>query len=80
MFIAPAILRQGDLNHDGRLSREEFVTLAGKWFAAWDTNKNGKLDIGKIRAGLNASLDQPGPGPGPRPGGPGNRGSARSPG
>jgi len=74
MFIAPAIMRQGDLNHDGRLSREEFVMLAGKWFAAWDTNKTGKLDIGKIRAGLNATLDQPGGGQGPRPGGPGNRG------
>ena len=67
-------MRQGDLNHDSRLSREEFVTLAGKWFTAWDTNKTGKLDIGKIRAGLNATLGQPGGGQGPGPGGPGNRG------
>ena len=74
MFIAPAIMRQGDLNHDSRLSREEFVTLAGKWFAAWDTNKTGKLDIGKIKAGLNATLGQPGGGQGPGPGGAGNRG------
>jgi hypothetical protein len=74
MLLAPMVLSQGDLNHDGRLSREEFAKLAQKWFAAWDTNKAGKLDVGKIRAGLNAALAQPGGGRFPSPGGPGNRG------
>jgi spore coat protein H len=77
MFLAPTFLSQGDLNHDGRLSKEEFAGLAEKWFAAWDTNKTGRLDLGKIRAGLNATLAPPG-GPG-RPGGPGGPGG-RGPG
>ena len=67
MFIAPAFLKQGDANHDGKLSREEFSALGQKWFAAWDTNKTGKLDSGKIRAGLDATFESAG---GNRPGGP----------
>ena len=74
MIVAPAFLSQGDLNHDGRLSREEFAALARKWFAAWDTNNTGTLDLGKIQAGLNGTLVQAGGGPGARAGGPGNRG------
>jgi spore coat protein H len=67
MFIAPAFLKQGDANHDGKLSREEFSALGQKWFAAWDTNKTGTLDTGKTRAGLDAALESAG---GNRPGGP----------
>jgi hypothetical protein len=52
-MLAPAFLRQGDVNRDGRLSRSEFAGLAKKWFAAWDTNKTGKLGEDQIRAGLN---------------------------
>ena len=66
MFLAPLFLSQGDLNHHGRLSRSEFEALARKWFAAWDTNKTGKLDAAKFRTGLNAILSPAG-GPG-RPG------------
>jgi hypothetical protein len=69
MFIAPLFLNQGDANHDGRLSREEFSALGQKWFAAWDTNSTGKLDAGKIRAGFDAMLGSPG---GIGPGGPGS--------
>jgi len=67
-------LKEGDSDHDGRLSRDEFEGLAHKWFAAWDTNKSGKLDEVKIRRGLNSTL-RAGGGFGP-PGGPGrgNRG------
>lgn len=72
MLLAPAFMTQGDLNHDGRLSRDEFLALARKWFAAWDTDKTGKLDTAKIRSGLNAALNQPGQGP--RLFGLGNRG------
>ncbi len=74
MFIAPMFLNQGDANHDGKLSRDEFSALGQKWFAAWDTNKTGNLDAGKIRAGLDAVLGSPGGigpgGPGGGPGGP----------
>ena len=71
MFIAPMFLNQGDANHDGKLSREEFSALGQKWFATWDTNKTGKLDAGKIRACLDAMPGSPGGiGPGGGPGGP----------
>jgi spore coat protein H len=66
--LAPIFLNQGDANHDGKLAREEFSALGQKWFAAWDTNKTGKVDSGKIRAGLDAMLGSAG---GRRPGGPG---------
>ena len=76
MFIAPTLLKVGDANHDGKLSREEFSALGQKWFTAWDTNKTGKLDAGKIRAGLDAALESAG---GNRPGGPGQGPAGPSP-
>jgi hypothetical protein len=75
MFLAPLILSQGDTNHDGRLARPEFAALAGKWFAAWDTNRTGRLDMDKVRGGLNATMAAGGDvligGPMNRGGGPG---------
>ena len=41
MIVAPAFMRDGDLDHDGRLSRDEFHLLAGKWFSAWDKQSTG---------------------------------------
>ena len=74
MFLAPIFLNEGDTDHDGRLSREEFQALARKWFVAWDTNNAGKLDEAKLRAGLNLAF-RPGRGGGPFGGpGRGNRG------
>lgn len=81
MFIAPVFLSQGDTNHDSTFSRGEFLALGEKWFAAWDTNRAGKLDLDKIRTGLNTTLMGPGqPGrPGFGPGGPGGRGPGGPP-
>ena len=73
MFVAPAFLKQGDQNQDGKLSREEFRALGEKWFADWDKEKNGKLNADQLRAGLNATLGPPNFGP-PGAGGPGGRG------
>ena len=73
MFVAPVFLKQGDQNQDGKLSRDEFQSLAEKWFGEWDKVKSGKLDADQLRAGLNSSLAQPNlgpPGAGP-PRGPG---------
>lgn len=76
MFIAPVFLGQGDSNQDGRLSQAEFAALGQKWFQACDTNATGKLDAGKLRAGLNATLTAPAAGPM----GPGGRGGPGEPG
>ncbi len=74
MFLTPTFMTQGDANRDDQLSREEFTKLAQKWFAAWDTNQTGKLDVDQIRTGLNAA-GNPSPARGPGgtggPGGPG---------
>lgn len=79
MFLAPAFLEQGDANKDAKLSREEFRNLGEKWFASWDKEKRGKLEIDQLREGLTATLfgnnGPPGPpGRGGGPGGPGGRG------
>ena len=54
--LAQLCLSEGDANHDQQLSREEFLALGRKWFAAWDTNHSGKLDAAKVQAGLSAAL------------------------
>src|SRR5437879_7823394 len=64
MFVAPAFLREGDQNHDGKISRGEFSELAEKWFAGWDKEKRGSLDSDQIRDGLNSALGGRPPGPG----------------
>ena len=51
--LAPVFMSQGDLDRDGRISREEFARLAGNWFKAWDTNRTGRLEGDQIRAGLD---------------------------
>lgn len=72
--IAPIFLEHGDTDRDGKLSRAEFANVADKWFATWDTNRSGELNVDKLRAGLNAVLapaNMPGAGGQPRPrGGP----------
>src|SRR6266568_4489294 len=73
LFIAPSFLSQGDQNHDGKLSKDEFRALAEKWFGEWDKEKRGKLDGDQLRAGLSSTLAPPNFGP-PGAGGPGGRG------
>ena len=51
--LAPVFMSQGDLNRDGRLSREEFEKLAQKWFKDWAAEGSDKLNEGQIRAGLD---------------------------
>jgi spore coat protein H len=59
MFIAPAFLRAGDKDGDGKLSAAEFQALGEEWFAAWDREKKGTLNTDQVREGLNASLSPP---------------------
>ena len=72
MFIAPAFLKHGDQNQDGKLSKAEFQALGQKWFAAWDNEKGGRLNVDQLRAGLNSALAPPDFGT-PGTGGPGRR-------
>ncbi|MBU6402809.1 MAG: CotH kinase family protein, partial [Verrucomicrobia bacterium] len=71
-LLAPVFLRDGDQNHDGKLSREEFQGLAGKWFTAWDRENAGKVNLEQLRTGLNRTFAPPGL-PGRGPGQPGVR-------
>ena len=70
MILVPGFIGQGDRNHDGRLSQEEFQALATKWFTDWDKDKRGGLNDDQLRAGIDAAF---GPPQGGAPGGPGNR-------
>src|SRR5258706_5222225 len=63
--IAPTFLVQGDANHDGRLSAQEFTSLSERWFAAWDRNNAGVLTAPDLRDGINMTFAGT-RGPGPR--------------
>src|SRR5258707_680940 len=63
--IAPTFLVQGDTNHDGRLSAQDFTSLSEKWFAAWDRNNAGALTVPDLRDGINMTFAGT-RGPGPR--------------
>jgi spore coat protein H len=51
--LAAAFMKDGDGNHDGKLSKEEFAALAAKWFADWDAGKNGSLTAEQLRTGVS---------------------------
>ncbi len=51
-MLSPVFMSQGDLNRDGLIARDEFVSLAQKWLKAWDIAAKGTLDESQIRTGL----------------------------
>ena len=55
-IAAPAFMRDGDADNDGRLSRAEMLALADRWFAKWDADRTGKLSPQRLRIGLTATL------------------------
>src|SRR5205085_1396604 len=69
MFLGPAFAQAGDTDGDHKLSRQEFLGLADKWFGVWDKAGTGKVNADQLREGLNATFMPPGGGPG----GPGGR-------
>lgn len=69
MFLAPAFLKMGDANEDGKLSSGEFQGLGEKWFGIWDKEKTGQVSADQLRAGLNATFAPPGGSLGGGPGG-----------
>ena len=50
--LAPAVLHFGGADDKGRVSRDAFAALAGKWFEAWDKDRRGALDAQEVRDGL----------------------------
>jgi hypothetical protein len=69
--LAPAFLKPGDLDHDGKLSATEFHNLGTKWFAQWDKQTAGKVTADEVGGGFESVLGGGGPG------GPGGRGGMR---
>jgi spore coat protein H len=65
MFLAPAFLRDGDADADGKFTKAEFMALGEKWFSRWDKEGGGKVNNDQLRDGLNAVLMPPGQGGGP---------------
>ncbi len=58
MFLAPTFLK-GDQDHDGKLSKDEFVRMGEQWFKDWDKGNRGQLDLDQVRAGVNATFAPP---------------------
>ena len=56
MLLARAMLEQGDLDHDHKLSQAEFEGLAEKWFQLWDKPHAGQLSPDQLREGFQATL------------------------
>ena len=67
-FLAPQILKAGDLNKDGHLTAEEALEAAAQFVRDADTAKAGTIGVEELRTALNKQITGPGPG---GPGGPG---------
>lgn len=69
--FAQAIMKQGGAGADKKLTREQFLTGAEKWFQKYDKDKSGSLDEKELIEGINQSMPPPefgvppGFGPGP---------------
>jgi len=58
-FLATALLKVADANHDGKLTQAEFKNGFGKWFTKWDVDKNRFLDEEEMRKGLGQAIPPP---------------------
>jgi hypothetical protein len=61
-FIGQAFLREADADKNGKVSPDEFHSLAERWFKAWDTGRKDYLEMGAVSQGLQSLMGQmPGP-------------------
>lgn len=58
-FVAPGLFSSADADKDASLTRAELRATFEKWYSDWDAAKNGAIEEGALRDGLNASLPQP---------------------
>jgi hypothetical protein len=58
-FFAPALMAKADADKDGKVTEQEFMTLARTLTKEWDKDKNGTLDEAEIAGGLSAALPNP---------------------
>ena len=58
-LLGDAFLREADTDKHGKVSLQEFKTLAGRWFAAWDVKKKGRLELEEFSQGLQSVLGPP---------------------
>ena len=70
MFLFPSVVRDGDRDHDGRFTLQEFRELAQNWFMQWDQDSDGSLDSKQLRESLKALLEPSSTGEGQEEGGP----------
>jgi spore coat protein H len=56
MLLAPTFMKDGDQDHDGKLSAKEFHDLGDTWFAQWDKRQTGKLGFDQLREGIDTTL------------------------
>ena len=59
-LFASSFLSALDANHDGEVTKGEFLDGFDKWFRKWNTDHSGKLTEEQAREGIAADLAQPG--------------------
>lgn len=59
--LSSQMMEQGDRNHDGKLSRQEFAGLADAWFDKLDTDKAGKLSQAEFTQRFASVMPPPAP-------------------
>jgi enterochelin esterase-like enzyme len=52
-LLAPAIIKQADTDKDGKVTMDEFVAAAKKFFEECDKDKKGTLDEKQLAEGIN---------------------------
>ena len=62
--VVQRFLKAADTSQDRMLSRDEWERASEKWFAEWDTDHSGSLDLPKVATGFNKLIGPP-PGFGP---------------